>query len=358
MNRKPRVFIKKHWIAIWCALSVCILCVTSASAVYVGSFNSMKRVVVATSNKGKLFSSDWLYENGISNKKLRTKYFSDESQTGYDVDVHVFNYSRDDIYKHYGKDITYTLTAKFVTSNGTPITDLDIIGDRSVNLYCGETIIATLDRDHLYETTVIQTLQSLPGDTDLSSNSHKLHFNNWNIQTDSDICVSLQTNLSPRADFSDLVDLSGFISIGKTSVAQSTGWNGELKETGTVGNYDAFNFVLSGSGSATITFEWDTSKIAVNKYFYDSTDRVIQFDNNEVVYSDPGSGSTWATLVINANTDTLRTDESYRNRYAFQLYKVGGNNPSTISFISITTDGTEPSREGNLATCKIENVSN
>ena len=358
MNENPKMFIKKHWIAIWCILSVVILCVTSASAVYVGSYNSMKRVVVATSNRGKMFSSDWLYEDGISNKRLRTKYFSDELVAGYDVDVHLYNYSRDDLYKHYEKDITYTLTAQFVSANGTAIADSSIIGDRVVDLYCGNTVIATLDSSHLSVTTALQTLESQAGDTDLSANLHKLHFDNWNIKTDSDICVSLQTALTPRADFPDLVDLGGFISVGKTSVAQSTGWNGELRETGSVGNYDAFNFVLSGSGSSLITFKWDTSQIAVNKYFYDSSNRVIQFDNNEVVYSPPESGSNWATLVIRANTNTLRTDGSYRNRYAFQLYKVGGNSPSTISFISITTDGSEPTQEGNLATCKIENTSN
>ena len=101
-----------------------------------------------------------------------------------------------------------------------------------------------------------------------------------------------------------------------------------------------------------------TSKISVNKYFYDDLLRNIAFDTGEVTYTAPSGENTWAKLEIHANSDLIRTDTKYRNRYEFQLYKSAGiEPPSDFASVLVTTSTTgKASKTGKWVACTIRNV--
>ena len=364
MTEKAIKFIRRQWIVIWLVAAIVALTSMLASAIYVGSFNSMKRVMVSTSGIGKMFSSDWLEENTL----YRTRHFQNpltpEQIAGgatYDVPVHVYNYDRKNPGKHYGKDIKYTIKACFVTATGVDITDSTIIGARTITIQCGNETFS-LNQSNLSGQSTLQTLVSNSDEKTASSNLYTVKFSgNWDLENDTNICVKVIAELDTTGTekYKDLANLSGVIGIGKTGTTTSTGWTGELKETGTAGTYDAFNFTVSGTGAATIIFEWDPSKVEVNKYFY--LKNIVAFDENEVVYT-AGTGDAWSRMVINANSNTERgrTESSagvYRNRYDFQIYKVGGNSPASLDFINIKI-GETPTRNNYWATCQITNAPN
>ena len=360
MKEKVIKILRRQWIVIWLVAAIILLTSLSASAIYVGSFNSMKRVVVSSSGMGKMFSSDWMEESTL----YRTRHFQDsltpaqisEGAT-YDVPVHVYNYDRRNPGKFYGKEIKYTIKAEIVTATGEAITDPTVIGNRTINIQCGSETIALSANTRSGQSSQ-QTLAS----TSAISNLYTVKFSgNWNLEADAGICVKVIAELdtSGTEKYKDLANLSGVISIGKTGTTTSTGWTGELKETGTAGTYDAFNFTLSGTGAATITFEWDPSKVEVNKYFY--LKDIVAFDATEVEYME-GTNDGWSRMVIHAdsNKEWGKTDVTsgvYRSRYDFQIYKVGGNSPSSLDFINIKV-GETPSRTNYWATCQITNATN
>ena len=362
---------KKHWIALWLVCAVIAVSSIVVYASYIGANNKMKRVVVATTNSGKMFSSDWIYEGGVANKIRRTKYFSvlsEEQKTAgetYNVDVHVYNYNSNNPKKHYSTNIVYKMVATLVDTSGTPI-NAGTIGGRSIVIpYTdsnGNSQTITLNASNLSGETDWQTLVASSDETETSQKTYQLKFsNNWDLDNDTDICVQLEARLNTSGNtYLDIVDLGGIIGIGKNNAGASTGWTGSVKENTTgadVSDYDAFNFILIGSGKATITFEWDTTNVAVNKYFYDATLRKINFGTGEVTYTAPGydeDNPNWAKLVINADSGDSEVNNK-RNRYEFQIYKVGGYKPEDFQFINILYSQTlTASKTGYAATCTIK----
>ena len=97
--------------------------------------------------------------------------------------------------------------------------------------------------------------------------------------------------------------------------------------------------------------------MAVNKYFYDATLRKINFGTGEVTYTAPGydeDNPNWAKLVINADSGDSEVNNK-RNRYEFQIYKVGGYKPEDFQFINILYSQTlTASKTGYAATCTIK----
>jgi hypothetical protein len=359
-------FFKKQWLTVWIIVVSLSLSAIIASAAFLDSNTNMKRVVVATALNGKMFSSDWLYENGITNNSSRRQQFSaltqaqiDEGGT-YDVTVHIFNFDVDNPKKHYDDLITYDLHAKLVYADGSNVSATDL-GTKTVTIEYGENSLV-LSSSHPSDTTTITGEELRPNSNAAitSQNTYVLKFSgNWNLETDSNIYVQLEAvRTGDSANYRDITDLGGKIGISRSESGVSIGWDGMLSETGTPSGYDGYNFILTGSGEAVIEFEWDTSKISVNKYFYDVNLRNIAFDTGEVTYTAPSGESTWAKLIIHANSDLIRTDTKYRNRYEFQLYKSAGiEPPSDFVSVLVTTLTTEKASKTNKwVACTIRNV--
>jgi len=58
-------------------------------------------------------------------------------------------------------------------------------------------------------------------------------------------------------------------------------------------DYDAYNYVISGSGEDTLRFSWNADKLEVNQFFLDEFD-----DDIETGYpkTESRNGVTWKTI--------------------------------------------------------------
>ena len=345
MTERIKVFFKKYWLTFWCILSAVSFCGLFAAAEYESSTNTMKRVVASTSDQGKMFSSNILVESG--NSTYVAKYFSTHEEDAethtvapYDVDLYLWNYSLSNLSKWYPTEIYYNIAFKMTDSNGddTKVTGA-IMGSRTVQLIKvsengTESVLETLDgtTPKLTFTTNLQTLAHDPANS--SEDHYILRFSgDWDLENDTEICVqaiATPNNGSDVNKYKDILPLSAIIGLKKTNGGDSSGWQAYLAEQSDgmiVSDCDGYNLVATGSGAATITIKWDTTKIACNRNFYNES--IYAFGSGEVMYTAPETGSNIATLVINA--DTGSTDTNNRNRYDIQFYK-NGFDPSNWSF--------------------------
>jgi len=109
------------------------------------------------------------------------------------------------------------------------------------------------------------------------------------------------------------------------SVSNSTdnNWTGELtepRESGrNVSDYDAFNYVVTGSGAGTITLKWNANMLEINPFFS---------ENEGITGTITEDGNGYKTLTFTV------TAVQPKNRYSFQMYRVAESNWSSITSFS------------------------
>ncbi len=333
MKDKFMIFIKKYWLPLWIVIAAVSSCALFVAAEYVASTNSMKRVVVSTSDQGKMFSSNILVENG--NASYVSKYFSqheedDQTHTTapYDVDVYLWNYSLSNLSKWYPTDIDYKVTFALTNLSGTPLT-AETVGTRTVQVTKGGSTLGTLTGSTLSFTTSMQTLEHNSAHS--AEDHYILKFSgDWDLDNDTEICVQMVAdpyNGGDNTKYKDLTSLGAVIGLRKNSIAETSGWQAYLAEASdelSVDSCDGYNLTVTGSGKAKITIKWDPSKLACNRNFYNNT--IYSFGTGEVEYT---NGT--AQIIINADTGSSTND--YRNRYDLQFYKEGSE-PSDWSFFN------------------------
>ena len=118
--------------------------------------------------------------------------------------------------------------------------------------------------------------------------------------------------------------------IGTYSIARN-GTEGSYTYTYTktdvsIGDFDAYNLVVTGSGKAKITIMWDTRYLECNKNFYNG--KIYSFVSGEI--EPPVTTNNIITLIINADTST--NENGNRNRYDIQFYKKG-TEPANWSYL-------------------------
>ena len=285
----------------------------------------------------------------------RYKYVSNSDLTAdkYNVDVFLWNYSSNNMSRLYPSDINYDVEFRITDSAGeqfvadnaqTGKKASSYIGEKTVEIYKEVTennvttqeLVGTFGIDN-YSSVLSVTNEKLVKRNDNKATSKTYTFKysgNWDLDSniDSDVCI--QMIAAPKSAHTDLSTISAVIGLKKyVSNTQNDGWVYSLSEerntTSKPSDYDGYNLVLTGSGSATITIQWDPSHIAVNKTFYESSTRFAEVENISDV-----TGSTWKQIVINADASNYTTNQN-RNRYVIQLYKVAGDfTPDNWSFIS------------------------
>ena len=367
MKKKIISFITTQWLVIWIVVVSLTLVTLIASAEALVTLSPMKRVVVTKDGHGVLFSSNLLTdlieeeveeddgEGGMATTtKIRPAYqpiYRTVKATGsYDVDLFLWNYNALDETTFYSENINYRLDIALTDSSGNDL-DADDVGSRSITItpVSPSGTGVTLNSSKLSDSISPQSL--LHDDSHSTQNAYTVSYSSgWNLKEDTEICIMIQavpTTKTGGGSYSDLKTLGRILGLRQSREdSGSNGWKAtisEKTETNSPTSFDAYNLVLSGSGSSTITVSWDTSKLDINKYFYDSNTNVYGYDflGNEIVDNETTNG--WHTIIINA--DTSKSSQKNRNRYSIQLYKLGAlddiSNPSNWEFFAYNKTATE-----------------
>ena len=319
-KKKFLKFVKKQWILIWLVVASIALVTVISFAAYKDANNRIKRVFVASKQIDSLFTSNYLISednyNSVSFNEADTKSFG----------VYIRNYDPSSGGVHEGP-ITYSLHAELAhkTTNaynaGTDATALQTWTSQGMNIVISDgTHTITLSGETLsgsFESIVLPDTDPDTGTGSGKRNVHQWNVTFTNVPLDSDYCVTITATPSDGSGA-----IKSTLGIGSFPDSQNDGWTCYVSDDKTedIDDYDAFNYVITGSGGTKLYFSYDPSKLEVNPIFCTY--------NTEASLSNTYKGSTsegrtgWKTIEITVGTV---------NRYDLQMYKVNSSSPSAWS---------------------------
>lgn len=116
-----------------------------------------------------------------------------------------------------------------------------------------------------------------------------------------------------------VTEISCYLSVSK-SIVYPSGWSGTLAETDNA-DYDAYNMIVSGSGSGTIVVRWNSTKFEISDVFINDT-------NNKFVSSQEADRTELTGIGAILDDDEpdwkkiiLEVDSINKNRYEIQFFK-------------------------------------
>lgn len=212
------------------------------------------------------------------------------------------------------KNITYTLTATLVDSNGNAVTGEEA-AKYSVE-YNGEK--KTFGSNSKIEFSLLKLMAD-----DFNKHEFVLTFDKSQL-TNSDIYMRVTATPTNPAELKPLSAKLGVIYINDNTSAT---WTGTFIDNATSPkDLDGFNYRLSGSGEGTVTLTWNTNYVDISPWFENTYDLTISKDS---------SGIATATLKVNS---------AEKNQYDIQFYRTNGINSaeqwSDGNHTDITVTGT------------------
>lgn len=331
MNKlnKFKKFMKAHWITVW--LIVTLLAFTTiVSAEYISNRNRVRRVAANVANEGQQFSSNYL---AIGDTVIKKASFN-AGESGYCViPVTIWNHSVTNPTKAYQGALPYKLEAWLVSDvNGTLIGEnADILTTYPVSYSTDGTNFTEFKNLHYdnskgyyYSDTLIFDDTDLNGNYTVGEYTFYIQFPDTVLTANPNLYVKVVATPDNTNDF---VSISAIMGTQKAGTIITRGWTGGFSDNTDYTDYDAFNYVISGSGESEITFSWCTnylemSDINLNQYGWTGTYITSSTDTKNGV---PG---TWKTLKFTANSDAEDGEGHIIgiNRYALQFYMTGDPN--------------------------------
>lgn len=336
MKKRLLSFIKLRWLLVLTVAALVGTMTMIGYAEYEFESNYMKRVVVASSDHGMMFSSNYLIEGGSKTYQSKTE----SGSAPYEVRVYLWNYSLKNTTQCYPGEIGYSVSFRVTDNRGNNITDTGVfVGsdpqDPDTPVYKtievkdnqGTTVHTFSSSDDLTTDFSISG-ETLGGDGNADQKMYTLVFNNWDLSTDKDVCV--QMIATPSSDLKDLRPIAAVIGLRETVPEEPNVWQAKISELEDErSNVDGYNLVLTGSGKADIVISWDTTKVDLNKYF--GSGNTYNLFTGEI---EPAPGGTpvisgdWQTVTIHADAS------AFRNRYNLQLYLSAGLRPADDTFFA------------------------
>ena len=324
MNRKITSFLKSYWLIIWCIVALFLLVSFSAYGAYMRTQNA-KRVISTMGGAGNRFSSNRLDELESDNAAYKFRMIPVQGivpNEGISRTMTICNYPQGLESAYYAFNIYYALEVELTDNvSNIPVftNEEQALAQYYITDNAGTIHYFKKDDDSGKYQLKIEN-QELKGNKS-SSITYTLHFPNV------DTNVYMKTYADPKINNDstqyrpdDLRPLGAMISVNSVKESQDTNWIGALIEpriTGkTVSDYDAFNYVISGSGAGTITLKWKTGMLELNPYYK---------ENEGITANISDSDDGYVTLKFGV------TAEQTKNRYSFQMYKKKGSDWSTIT---------------------------
>ena len=327
MKNRIMKFIRKNGLVLWIVVAVLALASLPVYAAYMRT-QTAKRVISTMAGVGNRFSSNRLAMLETNASELEFRFITVTGATpaeGIQRELTICNYPQGLEASFYPYDISYTLQMELTDNLGqSPVFTneasalaqyyvLDTTGTAryfAKNPQTGKYVLSLTD-------------QSLKGNK-TSTNAYTLCF------PDKDTGVYMKTFVSPLVKVnsnwiqpSDLKSIGAMISAVSVSNSTDNNWTGELtepRESGkNVSDYDAFNYVVTGSGAGTITLKWNANMLEINPFFS---------ENEGITGTITEDGNGYKTLTFTV------TAVQPKNRYSFQMYRVAESNWSSITSFS------------------------
>lgn len=318
--KKVQNFIKNMTKKQWIILAACVIGLTISGIVVYAAYtrvNVVKRVVSTGEGVGNLFASDHM---SATVSMLTKKTFTDSSQAPV-VTVDVFNYPYPKKSAYRSDATAYTLTATLKKTDGAgnyyDLSSEEIAGLSALDYYVTYKS-TTFHFGTGGSVTKVFNNCSVPGG-DFNMDSFTVQFDRGEL-TDSApkmYCVEL----TARPEDSDLPTLTGYVMV-KYIRSASGGWNGKLERLDSNKEYDAYNYVLEGSGSGKITFSWNSNYVTINRSFLQNKNYTFYINGSPVTGSSSLTEASIATDGNGMKSLTLVVDSTERGRYEVQFFKV------------------------------------
>ena len=336
-NNKVKKLLVKHWIAVWLvSVSALFVLVLTVFGSYGEENKKIKRVIAPAARTESLFTSNYL---ALGTTNIKSAFFE---TTPYTYDVVIRNYNPSDPNTIFDGDITYTFTAALAHKDGTlysssnDATELAAMtkDSKSITIACGTDTITLNGTNLSGSNTATHTLNK-----NSKEDTWTVTYTN-NIGLDSDYCVKITAKPAPATN---LDDISATIIVSSYPTVHQEGWECVLAESGTLEDYDAFNYTITGTGNKTLKFSYDSSKLIVNPAFYTLDTPYTKNGSSVNTVEDPiaynGTGThtgdaNWKTIIINADPDASKV-----NRYDLQVYKVDSYQPSSFTEVTPNASG-------------------
>lgn len=290
--KKIKKILRKNIITVWLIVSAVAFCGIIAYAKFDDSHNSTKRVVSTGTNDKILFTSNLLTISNSNHPKSVAKGYTADST----YDINIYNYDRTKPTAYYPNTINYTLKTVLVKPGESGTVEYDISNQTDLNkiqtALCDNTdennpVYKTID---IYELTngtpgntpvislgnliVDNTLttkaedslsseQLVPGSTGSAVKSYRVVIPKEAI--DSNIYVKITAEPNGHSDLP--TSIGGIFYVQSQNKVEMNGWNGTFVDSRSVApsGYDAFNFRITGAGTATKVLKWNSEYVQPNK---------------------------------------------------------------------------------------------
>ncbi|MDD6966309.1 MAG: hypothetical protein PUK18_02220 [Firmicutes bacterium] len=277
-----------------------LLCLGLAVTGSVAAYNKtsfVKRVITTKSGSSELrFSSNYLSHmrqgDSYPQKVIRI------SGAGLSVGVTVCNYPQSDITKFSSEDITFDLTVKLLDSALNPVTDSELISKIQVN------------NGPLKEN--FTTSKTLPGG---KSSMELFNF----VCTDASNLkdYSLRIEAIPTDTGMDRLGADLKLTSGE---AMETAWDGGFgdDQKRLSKEYDAFNYVISGSAEGTVTLTV-SDKIKISDFSFEELNATQT--GNDISFHVGGEGKPTSYRLQFYRTTAIPADETWATVNGYITFK-------------------------------------
>ncbi len=335
--------LKKHWITVWFVVVVLTVGSFVSFASYTGIY-SVKRVVSTTASAGVLFSSNSMQTYASADSIAARHLTTSQSSGNYTYNLTVCDFAQSDPLTRYVSEngLDYSMTAQLcvkINGNYYPVSDTTNVGnDIRADALTRDFSIQYVSDGGTDVSTENQVL-SLSGGSEVSytgtitpsgngTNKYTITFDEYELGNNQIFDYYVKVTAEPTNVDNTLESIACYLYLTK-SVAQNSTWTGRLQETSELANYDAYNYIVEGSGSGTATVRWNSNYIDVSEIFLAQNG----LTNSVVTEAADANNNVWKRFELDVGDEINGTVIS---RYEIQLYKnnENGNYNNISSYIS------------------------
>ena len=330
---------KSRWVLIWLILVSLALIAVISLAAYKSANNKIKRVIAPAAKSDALFTSNYL---ALGSNNIKPAYFQETQTSPFSYKVLIRNFNPADPGQIYDGTINYSLRVELVHRNETPYDpndpdDAAVLAamspeNQAISVSLPGQAVFTIDGS---TANLSHTFSGLTLTGTGSTGTHEWTVAYTNIDINSDLCIKFTAETTN----SDLDNIYATIFTATYPVVRTQGWKCTLVEaegdssSAHIDEYDGFNYTIAGTGTNTLKFSYDSSKITINPACWELDSTVAA----PAAYSGTAEGthgSDWKTIVITADPETTGI-----NRYDFQAYKVDSYQPDSYNEIKPNITG-------------------